>query len=338
MILNRETNKFEPEYERDAKGNIKTDKETGEPLVVKVRPPMPQFSYEYGGFRYEFTIPEGLGANDLRVLQGLIAISGGKTVLLGKDPVREDAKQLRLLLDPSGESDEPGLYVRETYYRLAQTVGMKSPGSGGVAADIRECIERMFKVTIIVRNLSTGESKRYHLISAFHDVKDAEIDPATKLAMLRADGMAKKTNRRNSRDKEPNSLVVSLNPIIAAAVVGDQYTRIEMAEVRALSRDGARLIHQRLCAQLNPGHSNKFGLETLANYVWTNTIDITPRAWRKRLDSVREFLDELVGLGWEIEFYKNADKKDIANIRRPGRVTFVEAGPVADVDELELAE
>ena len=70
-------------------------------------------------------------------------------------------------------------------------------------------------------------------------------------------------------DEEDGRLFVALNPQIAEAILGRRpYTRIEMAEVRALQTDPARLIHQRLCGWIDPGKAGRVELDTLSGYVW----------------------------------------------------------------------
>ena len=58
-------------------------------------------TYDYGdGKRIEFSGPEPLGADDLRILQGLVAMAGPNGLVLGPEPKTEGGRQLRLFLEP----------------------------------------------------------------------------------------------------------------------------------------------------------------------------------------------------------------------------------------------
>ncbi|HBQ8768338.1 TPA: replication protein C, partial [Klebsiella pneumoniae] len=57
-------------------------------------------TYDYGdGKRIEFSGPEPLGADDLRILQGLVAMAGPNGLVLGPEPKTEGGRQLRLFLE-----------------------------------------------------------------------------------------------------------------------------------------------------------------------------------------------------------------------------------------------
>ena len=75
-----------------------------------------------------------------------------------------------------------------------------------------------------------------------------------------------------------------------------------MAEVRKLKTDPTRLFHQRLCGWIDPGKSGRVELGTLCSYVWpdgaTNLNTI-----RKRCQTARKALAELVAVGWKLDKY-----------------------------------
>ena len=107
-------------------------------------------------------------------------------------------------------------------------------------------------------------------------------------------------------------MFVALNPQITEAILGKRpYTRIEMAEVRALQTDAARLIHQRLCGWIDPGKARCVELDTLAGYVWPD--ETNAEAMKKRRQKVRKALAELVDVGWNVSEYA----KGKWEIRRP---------------------
>jgi hypothetical protein len=177
--------------------------------------------YDYGeGKRIEFSGPEPLGADDLRILQGLVAMAGPAGLLLSPEPQTEAGRQLRLLLEPKWEAvQQNAMVVRGSYRALAREVGYADIDN---TRPIRDCIERLWKVSIITQN---GRRQGFRLLSEYES------------------------------HEQDGKLYVALNPLIARAIMGGQHIRINMAEVRELQTDPARLIHQRLCGWIDPGKS-----------------------------------------------------------------------------------
>lgn len=235
--------------------------------------------YDYGdGKRIEFSGPEPLGADDLRILQGLVAIAGPCGLVLGPEPKTEGGQQLRLFLEPKWEAVEANaMVVKGSYRALAREIGY-STDSGKHFRVIRDCIERMWKVSIIAQN---GRRRQgFRLLAEY------------------------------ASDEADGRLYVALNPLIAQAVMGGgQYVRISMDEVRALNSETARLLHQRLCGWIDPGKTGKAAIDTLCSYVWPSAA--TDSTMRKRRQRVREALSELAALGWTVDEYA-AGKYDIA--------------------------
>ena len=237
-------------------------------------------AYDYGdGKRVEFSGPEPLGADDLRVLQGLIAMAGPSGLVLGPDPKTEGGRQLRLFLEPKWEAVEAdALVVKGSYRMLASEIGA---GEGGEQFRIiRDVIERLWKVSIIAQN---GRKRQgFRLLADY------------------------------ASDEADGRLFVALNPLIAQAVMGGgQHVRISMAEVRALRSDIARLLHQRLCGWIDPGKSGKATVDTLSSYVWPE--EASGATMRQRRKRVRDSLPEIVSLGWTVTEYAPSKY----NIARP---------------------
>lgn len=236
--------------------------------------------YDFGdGRRVEFSGPEPLGADDLRVLQGLVAMAGPAGLVLSPEPQTEAGRQLRLFLEPKWDAIlSDALVVRGSYRALAREVGYASIDK---TKPIRECIERLWKVSVIVQ-----EGRRrmgFRLLSEY------------------------------ASDEDEGKLYVALNPRLASAVMGGQHVRISMGEVRALRTDPARLIPQRLCAWIDPGKWGRVETDTLCGYVWPTEAGSTA-AVKKRRHTARLALSELAGLGWRLREYA----KDKWEIGRPG--------------------
>ena len=228
--------------------------------------------YNYGnGKRIEFSGPEPLGADDLRILQGLVAMAGPSGLVLSPEPQTEAGRQLRLFLDPKWDAvQQDAMVVKGSYRALAREVGYANIDD---TRPVRDCIERLWKVSIIVQD--GGRRQGFRLLSEY------------------------------ASDGRDGKLYVALNPLIASAVMGGRHVRISMAEVRGLQTDQARLIHQRLCGWIDLGRSGRVDLDTLCSYVWPDKA-VSLSAIKKRRQAARKALAELVAVGWKLgEYAKN---------------------------------
>ena len=232
-------------------------------------------TYEFGKDRIRFWGPEPLGADDMRILQGLVAMAaiageGGRGIMLHPEPRTEAGQQLRLLLDTKFDAmAKDAMVVKGSYRQLAKEIGYADTEGGAAFKAIRECIERMWAVSIIVER--DGRRQGFRILSDY------------------------------ASDDADGRLFVALNPRLADAIVGNnQHLRIEMDEVRRLSSDPARLIHQRL-HWINPGSTQSVTLDTLCGYVWPN--EASPNAMKQRRMVARNALAELTVIGWKVEEY-----------------------------------
>lgn len=232
-------------------------------------------TYDYGeGERLEFRGFEPLGALDMRVFQGLVAMAGPDGKLLQNSATASESGQrlLALLYEPADDEIKravvkpASIVVNDSLRRLAREIGVDEGGNG--IRLIRKSIERLFSVTIFVQ--SGGQRIGSRLLSVY------------------------------ASNEETGGLRVAFNPRLAAAVIGGPHARIDLIEARALQTDPARLIHQRLSGFIDPGKSREVSAETLAGYVWPDPAD-TPRTARSRITKVRKAVDEIrTAAGWNI--------------------------------------
>ncbi|MDF5474199.1 replication protein C, IncQ-type, partial [Vibrio parahaemolyticus] len=172
---------------------------------------------------------------DLRILQGLVAMAGPSGLVLEPEPETPGGQQLRLFLEPKWEAvTADAMVVKGSYRALAREIGYANIED---SKPIRDCIERLWKVSIIAQN---GRKRQgFRLLAEY------------------------------ASDEADGRLYVALNPLIAQAVMGGgQHVRISMDEVRALDSETARLLHQRLCGWIDPGKTGKASIDTLCGYVW----------------------------------------------------------------------
>lgn len=226
--------------------------------------------YQYGDDeQVRFIGFEPLCADDLRLMQGLVALAGPNGILLTSVPKCDKNQQLRLLLDPQLEAtQQDGLVVHASVSKLLTEIGLTDGGDN--IKNVKASLIRMSNVTVVLMK-GHGQAS-FHLMS-------------------------------HTFDQINKTLFVALNPRIAEAVLGQRpYTRIEMAEVRALKSDAARLIHQRLCGWIDPGKAGNARLETLCDYVWpSDTSNVS--ALKKRRTTARKSLAELEVIGWTLSEY-----------------------------------
>jgi len=103
------------------------------------------------------------------------------------------------------------------------------------------------------------------------------------------------------KDGRTGDVVLALNPELTAAVLRKKdFLRIDMNEVRALQSDVAHLLHHRLL-WINAGSRGKVGLDTLVEYGYGDT-PATHAARSNRRKAVRQSLDELAKLGWDVQW------------------------------------
>lgn len=237
--------------------------------------------YDLGdGRRIEFSGPEPLGADDLRVLQGLVAMAGPGGLVLSPEPKTEGGRQLRVALELKWDAvTAEALVIKGSYRALAREIGYTDLDD---TKTVRKCIERLWKVSIVAQN---GRKRQgFHLLSEY------------------------------ASDEADGRLFVALNPLIAQAVMGGgKHAHIDMAEVRALRTDPARLMHQRLCGWIDPGKSGRVDLDTLCSYAWPSKA--SENTMKKRRGIARKAIQELTALGWTVNEYA----KNKFEISRPKR-------------------
>ncbi|HEX7854839.1 MAG TPA: replication protein C, IncQ-type [Sphingobium sp.] len=236
-------------------------------------------THTFGNDSIRFWGPEPLGCDDLRVLQGLIAMTsisgtksrGSRGIILRDSASTEEGQQLRLSLDLKWDAiEKDALVARGSFRHLAREIGYALDGGSQFKA-IRECIERLWAVSVIVER--SGKRQGFRILADY------------------------------ASDRSDGKLFVAINPRLAEAVMGDRpHTRIEMNEIRALKTDAARLIHQRLCGWIDPGKTGRVELDTICRYVWPDK-STNANTIKSRRQTAHKALAELSVLGWKFHQY-----------------------------------
>jgi len=235
-------------------------------------------SYCHGQEQIRFIGFEPLGADDLRLLQGIVALAGPSGVTLSPNPTADAPKELRRLLETKQKAQEMNALMVSCHVgRLLAETGMSDGGKN--IETLKASLVRLSNVTVIASCRKQVAS--FRLLSFAFDAASSHLH-------------------------------VGLNPRLADAVVGNRpYARIDMGEVRCLKSDVARLIHQRLCAFINPGRSQRVGLPVLSSYVWPESG--TSATNRQRRHRVRKALREISVCGWTV----NEVGRNMVDFRRP---------------------
>ncbi len=222
-----------------------------------------QSSYSYSKKQtITFLGPEPLGANDLRVFQGLVSISNKQGILLSNESCLKNEKTLRSALLFANSATEEAVMCKTTYRKIMREIGYK----GGNPKILKDSIKRLFTVSIFVK--SDSQERGFHLLSFFQDDSDF--------------------------------IFFALNSLISNVVfLKSQFMQLDMIETRLLKTNVSRLIHYRLCGWIDPGKTGQIKLETLFCYVWSNNI-ITDSVHRKRKERIKKALLEILNLGWKI--------------------------------------
>lgn len=237
-------------------------------------------TYKYGNHEeVRFIGFEPLGADDLRLLQGLVALAGPKGVILTPNPTAEIAIKLRQLLDPLSDAvNQDALVVKSSMRNILLEIGLSFGGDN--LKSLKASLLRMSNITVVVKKDDLEAS--FHLLSYVFKEKD-------------------------------DNLFVCLNPRITQAVLGKtSFVRIEMDEIRGLKSDPSRLIHQRLCSWIKYGKSEKIDLDTISGYIW-HDISSNVNTNKSRKQIAKSSLHELEAVGWVIKEIT----KDKYQISRP---------------------
>lgn len=238
----------------------------------------------YYSARYKRTVKfEGfqlLGADTMRVLQGIIAIAGG----LGAPISVGEQLELGLIpkeQPPVGTILRPVSYVAFSSLQLLDTIGQGNSGQN--IKHLKDCIDRLQNTFVTITE---------------PDPNDPENIIETRQPLI--------SNRYYSIKDQRWSLYLNYNITKSVfGIEGDElrsYVRINLDETKALTLDSASLMHQRICAIVSPGKSHLFNLDTLVGNIYIDNQELDRKAIYKRRKQVKDGLLQLAKLpGWKVE-------------------------------------
>lgn len=240
--------------------------------------------YKYGSETLQYSSDVLLGCDDLRILQGVMALASGSNVAIHADSSRETSRRLRSALRLSGAiAQDAALLVETSLAKLALVAGYADSG-GAMGMQVRASLARLSGCS--VECISEDATSGWQLLSW------DENGPGR------------------------NRLRVALNPRSSeCAFSGERpkntkrarYTWINMDEARSLQDDVSRLCHQRLSTWIDAiPHGEKkqqrVRLATLWSYAWSDEVH-TPdaAAARQRRATLRTTINKLKSIGWKVE-------------------------------------
>lgn len=240
-------------------------------------------TYTSGDIMMHATCYQSLCTVDMRLIQAIVARASLVQIPLNvSDPVDAQQKRLaKMILDDTGNREGVYCFVEGTWAELADEMGYNNPG-GSQSNSIVESMRRINNVNL---EFTTEAGITTRKLVKF------EID---------------KVNR---------AFIAALSPTIAAAVLRESgFVHIDMAEVRALKSDPARLLHQKFCALVWVGTSGKNSIGKCMEYVYPSPAK-SRQTKSYRRGRIVEALEEIESLpGWEIRV-SNEDKIKITRSR-----------------------
>lgn len=228
------------------------------------------------GQRIRFIGFEPLDPWDQRLLTGLIAVAG----VAGQPLNAVEAETAGNPLSCTGAAMKwRAITAACSLGGLLRGIGLEPTGPAYRRAI--ESLTRLENVTVIFSDpLEPGQPERRR--SSFNLLK-FEYDPGQR-----------------------SDLRFTLNPLLTVAIYAKNggFTRLEMAEMRAIKRDAALKLWHRLCAGINAGEDGKFNIETLAGYIYHDYDDADRPNRRKYRARAREALREITeAAGWKATEY-----------------------------------
>ncbi len=210
----------------------------------------------FDGVELHWRGPDALGPPEETLLYAILDIAAGAPHLLGAETQSALGISLRRGLQPTGLlQDKEVVTVETSLCELARRCGYDA--GGAALRHVRTMLRRMVEVTLWLRYKGIEGSSRllYWMVA------------------------------------ENLSIQLAINLRLSAAVLGEVYSKICLAERQALSTHVAKTLHARLSAQLREGRKWDFQLPGLEQRVWGNAANGSTR--RSRHAQLREALGEI---------------------------------------------
>lgn len=222
---------------------------------------------ESGNDKIRIVCFEPLGPDDQTVFFSILALCTNEQrgLILGVEPSSNDGKQLRNDLFKGKDSDRDSIMVEASEYEILTMCG-KSDGRENYR-HLRETLMRLSSVTIHVETL--GEQYPVRLLATYID-------------------------------KETRHVKIAVNNRSAAAILGNQYAYISLAEHIRLSYEPGKILHGWLSSWLPQGSERRITAAKLASHVYPNYETVSETSKRTYRSNAKRAALSLIELGWRV--------------------------------------
>jgi hypothetical protein len=247
---------------------------------------MVEINTEHRGRRLRIVSAYMLGADDLSMFLAILGLAG----LLGKRLDTSRDSHLADVLngldvrwsDGAGEEDFAAAVEQalgDTFLRLTTTTYELIREAG--LADAGDAYHRCLDVLQRLRGV-------YYI----------DFGPEGTNARQALSGPRQNLIGFGASEGDGGRLRIILNSRFAGAILGSQFSRIDLTEARQLG-EVARILHTRLSVWIRPGASWQAAVDTMARWVYGDEAP-TDAAKRKRRSAIRKALAEIGALsGWQ---------------------------------------
>lgn len=226
---------------------------------------------------------EPLGADDQTILFSVLSLctSESRSQILSHEPMTEVGRSLRSELFIRRSSQRDSLMVSVSEWELLSLCG-KTDGRENYE-HLRDTLARLASVNIRVKNDHEDYVVR---LLAYHVNKDN------------------------------GQVQIAVNTRSAAAILGDQYAYIDLADHRRLGYEAAKILHGWLSTWMPQGSTRRIGAGKLASHIYPNYDSVAPDSRRTYRSYTKRAAMMLKDLGWSVELSGRGEKA-MYEISRP---------------------
>ncbi len=218
------------------------------------------FAFGKSGLVVSATCPRPLTGADLQVLQMLVsagAVQRLKVVAGGARSYLEDDRELLEAMHGASHTRFP-LHSKVELSLTNMLDLLAWANNHAYREKLRESLEALSSVEVIIDDNTKKEQDRYKLISHKHDLGPSHKYRKTKILLNPRQTQILYSGQPSSEERE-------------------QYVKIHLKETNLLTNQIQRILHLRLCQWIDPGKERSVSFERLISYVtpdddWMNEV------------------------------------------------------------------
>ena len=219
----------------------------------------------WGDISISFACVEVLGVTEQSVLLALVARAGIEPIGISPNGKSARSRELHALLKADDvAANRGGIMVETSIYELV--ADLEKAKCGTAYDSVEAALWRLSNVVVTIADSNTKTSGNSLLL-----------------------------NYRKVGDR----VEIAMNYRIREALLSTGFTRVSLSERAALKGDIAKLMHTFLSRWVGK-IKRTILLETLAKHIWDDGLGNTKDGRSKRRSALREALEEIRALGWQI--------------------------------------